>query len=635
VIFSVEFSEFFVRKAKKVLFQIYAQFKKKESSLPATIAHEFHVLFSTIETAILGKHRDAVKERLKALEHFAKLHLRKTPFETVRGWIWGIAFALLVAVVIRQMWFELYMIPSGSMRPTFKEQDLLSVTKTAFGVNIPLSTGHLYFDQNLMRRGEIVIFTVAGMDFPNSDMIYFYLFPGKKQLVKRLIGKPGDTLYFYGGKIYGIDREGRDITSELDRPELQSIDHVPFIHFEGKVGVSSGRAFGVYSPITLAQMNEPIARLSAVSPFQGKGELLPSPLFSKETLSRPDTTYADLFGMGNFATARLLTKDQVKQLTDQDPALLEEGVLYLELRHHPSLTNIKIGRDEWNRPRPILSTSTSIIPLQEKELENLFHNLYTGRFVVNSGFAQRYSMEEKPSSRGPFTPHLPGVPDGTYEFFHGRASKILWGGITQELSPSHPLCQFDPGRLQLLFNMGIEFDTRFSPQSKEQGLTPARFAYFLNSTLYTMGAPLLDKESPSLARFVEREARRQSGSRGRTPYVPFLDAGAPLLPTGELNTSLVRKYGFTVPEKGYFLLGDNYANSGDSREFGFVPEANLRGSPSLIFWPPSHRLGPPVQPTSPLFNPGRIAIWAAAGLIWTAWWRVQRRRKKQAFPNLF
>ena len=32
---------------------------------------------------------------------------------------------------------------------------------------------------------------------------YIFILSGKKQYIKRLMGKPGDILYFYGGEIYG------------------------------------------------------------------------------------------------------------------------------------------------------------------------------------------------------------------------------------------------------------------------------------------------------------------------------------------------------------------------------------------------------------------------------------------------
>lgn len=617
-----------LRKAKRLLILWNHRFQKLKDRLSFPTQEKIRSELLELQDAIMQGALSKTETLCESLQALYQVHLKKTPFQQIRDFIFGIGVALFVAILIRQLWFELYEIPTGSMRPTFKEQDRLSVSKTSFGVNYPLRPGHFYFNPDLLARNNIIIFTTEDMDFRDADTVYFYIFPGKKLLVKRLMGKPGDTLYFYGGQIYGIDAEEKDITPELQLPILSKIDHIPFIAFEGtQVGASTSVIPGVYSPVTIYQMNEPIAKLYALGPNQARGEMLPS--IAKQNR---DLQYSQLWGIGNFATARLLTKDQLQIFTGQEPSQVGDGILYLELKHHPSLASTKMGLDEMHRLRPLLGLSTSIIPLQEHHLSALMQNLYTARFVVNKGFAHRYGINPKRYGTQALFPYLPGVPDGTYEFYYGKAYSIGWQGVTHALPSSHPLYRFDAQRIQLLFNLGMEFDTRYNPQSKEQSISPSRYAYFRDGSLYLMGAPVILKDDSALADFYEREEKRKDSSR--LTYKPFIDQGPPLLADGTLDIKKVKTYGLTIPPKSYLALGDNHAGSGDSREFGFVPEANLRGGPSFIFWPPGPRFGAPNQPPYPLLNPGRLVIWTLGFIGFGTWTLVHKRRTRLPLKGL-
>ncbi len=48
----------------------------------------------------------------------------------------------------------------------------------------------------------------------------------------------------------------------------------------------------------------------------------------------------------------------------------------------------------------------------------------------------------------------------------------------------------------------------------------------------------------------------------------------------------------TVPRGNYFALGDNSANSRDSRYWGFVPASEVVGRPLIVYYPFTRRWGP-------------------------------------------
>lgn len=601
-----------LKKSTHVLRFAYHRFQKKKKGLSSEVQAQIQEALLLLQEEVMKKDQNKADALAKRVEDLLAMHLRKSGWDQLRELIFALAFALVIAVVVRGIWFEFYEIPSGSMRPTFKEQDRLAVSKTAFGINVPLRADEFYFNPNLVQRNGIVIFTGENMDIRDVDTMYFYLFPGKKQYIKRMIGKPGDILYFYGGNIYGIDREGKDISSTLQPSSLAGIEHIPFIDFDRKLLAPPNPISGVYSPIFIYQMNEPVVKLSVSPSHQVNGEMVISPQIHSAG-APPVADYCDMWGFKDFGMVRLLTKEQVKNITDQSLAEMEEGVLYLEIRHHPSIKNVKMIRDEMGRLRPSIGLSSSIIPLQEEHLKEIMKHMYTARFEVKNGKAYRFGMDPKAVSTSIFLPKLPDVPDGCYEFYNGKAAEIKWQGISKQLPESHPLYRYSTANVQLFFNLGIEWDTRFLPQVKNQRLVPARYTYYRDQDLYLLGAPILKKGDETLQRFLVREFARASASNPQSPYLPFQDPGSPLT-NGELNIDLIRQNGILIPDKMYLVLGDNHAMSADSRDFGFVPQENLRGAPDFIFWPPGSRFGLPNQPAYPFVNGPRAFVWLIAAL---------------------
>jgi signal peptidase I len=101
-------------------------------------------------------------------------------------WIKSIAVALLVWLVLRTFLIQAFRIPSGSMENTLLIGDFLFVNKALYGAEIPLLHKRLPAFRE-PQRNDIVVFD--GVEEPKID------------IVKRMVGVPGDTLAMEGGQL--------------------------------------------------------------------------------------------------------------------------------------------------------------------------------------------------------------------------------------------------------------------------------------------------------------------------------------------------------------------------------------------------------------------------------------------------
>lgn len=103
---------------------------------------------------------------------------RRTTIE----WIFVVVVALLVSLLVRNYVFQTFYIPSGSMEPTLQIGDRIVVSK----LSVEFGTIH---------RGDVLVFKApAGVLSACGDDV--------ADLVKRVIGLPGDHLTSKGNIIY-------------------------------------------------------------------------------------------------------------------------------------------------------------------------------------------------------------------------------------------------------------------------------------------------------------------------------------------------------------------------------------------------------------------------------------------------
>jgi signal peptidase I len=111
-------------------------------------------------------------------------------------------FALVIAIIIRSLFFQPFYIPSSSMEPTLLIGDRIFVKKYIYGYSkhsFPFSPP--FFSSRILyqkpKYGDLVVFKTPADD--------------RTDYIKRLIGLPGDTVQF---------KEGKLLLNEIEIPKL-------------------------------------------------------------------------------------------------------------------------------------------------------------------------------------------------------------------------------------------------------------------------------------------------------------------------------------------------------------------------------------------------------------------------------
>jgi len=102
-------------------------------------------------------------------------------------------YALVIAIIIRSLFFQPFYIPSSSMEPTLLIGDRIFVKKYSYGYSkhsFPFSPA--FFSNRLFNKtpnyGDLVVFKTPA--------------DNRTDYIKRLIGLPGDTIQFKNGKLF-------------------------------------------------------------------------------------------------------------------------------------------------------------------------------------------------------------------------------------------------------------------------------------------------------------------------------------------------------------------------------------------------------------------------------------------------
>ena len=141
-------------------------------------------------------------------------------------WIAVVGGALIVAVIIRTFFLAAFYIPSPSMVPTLQVHDRVLVNKLSYSLH-PI------------HRGDVVVF-----ERPPGETD-----PKVKDLIKRVVGLPGDTLESKDGVVYVNDKpltepylQPPGTTENLQRQIVP--DGMVFVMGDNRGNSHDSRAFG-------------------------------------------------------------------------------------------------------------------------------------------------------------------------------------------------------------------------------------------------------------------------------------------------------------------------------------------------------------------------------------------------------
>jgi signal peptidase I len=160
---------------------------------------------------------------------------RKKPslVRTLVEWVLVVGGSLGFAILIQAFVFQPFRIPSGSMIPTLKDGDRIVVNK-------------LSYDVHDVHRGDVVVFTRPKCDTAGSPKWANCGVVGDfDDLVKRVIGLPGDKLYIANSHVY-VD--GRALDEPYVRKGAVTLAQPPYsCGFSGTISdpyvVPKGMAF--------------------------------------------------------------------------------------------------------------------------------------------------------------------------------------------------------------------------------------------------------------------------------------------------------------------------------------------------------------------------------------------------------
>lgn len=186
------------KNARLVIKETQLVLEKNRSKLNPETVNIVEQKIGNLENALSSENHAEILRTTHELEVASTDYLSKYKKSKLRQNIEALAFAIILALIIRTFVFQPFKIPSGSMIPTLLVGDHLLVNKFVYGTKIPFTDIEI-FPIEKIKRGDVIVFT-----YPNNEKD-----PSKNGLyyIKRVIGLPGDNVDLNGRNLVINDEE--------------------------------------------------------------------------------------------------------------------------------------------------------------------------------------------------------------------------------------------------------------------------------------------------------------------------------------------------------------------------------------------------------------------------------------------